>query len=155
MTITAYDLAERFLGLQEADGTASNPAILAMLRLDAAWVEDDETPWCSAFVNQIAWLLRLPRSRSLAARSWLAVGRAIPLEAARPGWDVVILQRGTGRQPGPEVLDAPGHVGFFAGQDHSASLRVLGGNQGNAVTIDAFPVARVLGVRRLFGGLSG
>lgn len=41
-----------------------------------------------------------------------------------------------------------GHVGFFAGLD-GASVKVLGGNQSNAVSIQNFPIASVLGVRRL------
>lgn len=151
MRITAFDLAQRFIGLREVKGPTSNAHILAMLRLDHGWVEDDETPWCSAWLNYITWLLRLPRSKSLAARSWLTVGTPISLLAARPGWDVVILSRGEGEQPGPEVLAAPGHVGFFAGHEiqHQRVL-VLGGNQADQVSLAPFPASRVLGVRRLY-----
>ena len=154
MTITAYDLAQRFVGIREVAGPVANAQILAMLRLDAGTaIADDATAWCSAFVNYVAWLLRLPRSKSLAARSWLSVGRIVELELARPGFDVVILKRGGGDQPGPEVLDAVGHVGFFAGlargDDGSATVAVLGGNQGDAVSIARFPSTQVLGVRRL------
>lgn len=69
--INAYDLAQRFNGMNELPGTLDNPQILAMLRLDTNVPEHDEVAWCSAFVNYIAWLLRLPRSKSLMARSWL------------------------------------------------------------------------------------
>jgi uncharacterized protein (TIGR02594 family) len=108
----------------------------------------DETPWCSAFVNGIAWELRLPRSKSARARSWLNVGVPVWINEARPGSDVVVLKRGTGIQPGPEVIEAPGHVGFFAGLQDSRVL-VLGGNQGNQVTIASFHLDRLLGIRRL------
>ena len=74
MDITAYDLASRFIGIKEVRGSVSNPQILSMLRLDSSWPKGDEVPWCSAFVNYPAWLLRLPRSKSLRARSWLEVG---------------------------------------------------------------------------------
>src|SRR5688572_28367883 len=108
--ITAYALAERFVNLREAAGAASNAQILAMLRLDVATVAGDDVPWCSAFVNSIAWLLALPRSKSLAARSWLRVGTPIELGDAVRGFDVVILKRGLGPQPGPEITSgAPGH----------------------------------------------
>jgi len=146
--VSAFDLAQRFIGTAETAGVASNPLVLAMLRLDQAWPKGDDVPWCSAFVNFVAWLLRLPRSKSLTARSWLAVGSAIPLSQAVPGFDVVILKRGTGKQPGPSVLNAPGHVGFFAGVD-KAGVLVLGGNQGDQVGVASFPVSQVLGVRRL------
>ena len=148
MHTTAFDLAQRFVGVREVPGAASNPLLLAMLRLDAPWCDDDVVPWCSAFVNGVAWLLRLPRSKSLSARSWLAVGRAVELSRAAPGWDVVVLTRGQGAQPGPDVLRAPGHVGFFAGVQDGRVL-VLGGNQSDAVSIAAFDASRVLGVRRL------
>lgn len=146
--LTAYELAQRFIGLEEAEGAASNPQVLAMLRLDSAWPSGDDVPWCSAFANYVAWLLRLPRSKSLAARSWLKVGVPVPLEEARAGFDVVVLKRGGGAQPGPEVTNAPGHVGFFAGLEGDRVL-VLGGNQGDQVSVAPYPAANVLGVRRL------
>ena len=148
--MTAFDLAQRFLGVAEVSGHVDNPQIMAMLRLDAAWPATEETPWCSAFVSYVCWLLRLPRSKSLAARSWLTVGAAVPLEQAVVGFDVVVLSRGTN--------PANGHVGFYAGMDMTEptlgaapvpKVRLLGGNQGNAVSIQVFPVSRVIGVRRL------
>ena len=161
IAITAYDLAERYIGTRETAGAASTPVVQAMLNLDASWVEDDETPWCSAFTNWIAWHLRLPRSKSLAARSWLSVGRPVTdYLQARRGFDVVILKRGGGEQPGPDVLKAPGHVGFFSAWDGPIDLSrsiqppktvlLLGGNQGNAVTLAPFPADRILGIRRLW-----
>lgn len=141
MDVTAFDLAQRFVGITEAPGLAVNPQVLAMLQLDGDWPKDDEVPWCSAFVNYIAWLLRLPRSKSLAARSWLTVGRPIPTGQEVIGYDVVVLQRGA---PG----SALGHVGFFAGRDNTG-IHILGGNQGNSVSVAAFKTADMLGVRRL------
>src|SRR3972149_2975794 len=93
MNVTLHDIANRFIGMAEVKGAASNPGILAMLKLDGVWPQDDAVPWCSAFVNYCAWLLRLPRSKSLRARSWLAVGRAIADAEARVGFDVVILKQ--------------------------------------------------------------
>lgn len=148
MDVTAFKIAQRFVGLKEMPGAMNEPLVLGMLRLDSKWVEKDETPWCSAFANFVCHLLELPRSRSLAARSWLTVGTSIPLTDARVGFDVVILSRGTGKQPGADVLNAPGHVGFYAGQD-AANVLLLAGNQGDAVSIASFPKSRILGIRRL------
>lgn len=148
LEISAYELAQRFVGVSEVPGTTSNPQVLAMLRLDNKWPEDDSVPWCSAFTNYITWLLRLPRSKSLRARSWLLVGEVIELDQAMAGFDVVILKRGKGTQPGPDVIEAPGHVGFFAGSEGSDVL-VLGGNQGDTVSIARYAKSRVLGIRRL------
>jgi uncharacterized protein (TIGR02594 family) len=148
--ITAFELAQRFVGIKEVSGTASNSQILSMLQLDNRWIQDDETAWCSAFVNYVCWLLRLPRSKSLTARSWLGVGRSILIGNAEVGFDVVILQRGDGVQPGPDVIQAPGHVGFYAGYDQG-SIQLLAGNQGNTVSVAGFALDRVLGIRRLLG----
>jgi hypothetical protein len=72
----------------------------------------------------------------------------IELCAASAAWDIVILKRGDGAQPGPDVLDAPGHVAFYA--DHSEEdVQLLGGNQSDSVCIESFRRSRVLGVRRL------
>lgn len=148
MKITAFDLAQRFIGIKEIPGSASNSQVLAMLKLDSVWPADDEVAWCAAFTNYVAWLLRLPRSKSLRARSWLNVGRVIDINSAVPGWDVVILNRGAPPQPGPEVIDSPGHVGFFAGRDGSNVL-LLGGNQNDSVNVSPYKSNRVIGVRRL------
>jgi uncharacterized protein (TIGR02594 family) len=149
MNITAYQLATRFEGLRETPGAVHNPAVLAMLQLVDRSVHADETPWCSAFVHYVTWLLNVPRSRSLAARSWLTVGKAVSLLEAEQGWDVVVLTRGENAPPAT-VLQAPGHVGFYVGTvGNPTRVRVLGGNQSNSVTYEDFPAARVLGVRRL------
>lgn len=143
---SAYDLAMRWSGVEEVEDVASNEDILKMLRLDMDWPEGDHVPWCSAFVNFVAWSMRLPRSKSLRARSWLQVGRAVMTPEI--GFDVVVLKRGRGRQPGPSVIKAPGHVGFFAGFE-GARVLVLGGNQSDSVNIASYPKNRVLGYRRL------
>jgi uncharacterized protein (TIGR02594 family) len=146
--ISAYELAQRFVGVKEVDGPTSNPQVLTMLRLDDTWPEDDSVPWCSAFTNYVAWLLRLPRSKSLRARSWLLVGEVIELDHAESGFDLVIFKRGPAPQPGADVIDAAGHVGFYAGVDGNRIL-VLGGNQDDSVSIKAYPKKDLLGVRRL------
>lgn len=149
--MTLFELAQRFVGeVKEVPGAASSPFIQWCFESCGFDGETpDETPWCSAFVNRLCWLLRLPRSKSARARSWLAVGVPVTAHEARPG-DVVVLKRGTGTQPGPEVLDAPGHVGLFAGYD-GTKVHVLGGNQGDAVSVAAFSAGQVLGIRRISG----
>lgn len=148
--MTLYQLAERLVGeIVERPGAPTHPFIGWCHESTMGQDVADEVPWCSSFLNRLAWWCRLPRSKSAAARSWLAVGVPVALEQAQPGAnDVVVLKRGTGLQPGPEVLAAPGHVGIFMGIE-GARVRVLGGNQGNAITLASFPIATVLGVRRL------
>ena len=74
-------------------------------------------------------------TRSLAARSYLGWG----VEASAPSFGaVVVLSRGAD--------PALGHVGFLVGLT-DAQVIVLGGNQSNAVTVEAFDRSRVLGWR--------
>lgn len=148
MNITAYELGSRFIGIKELPGAADNPFVMAMLQLDNTWPQHDEVPWCSGYVNFIAWLLRLPRSKSLAARSWLSVGRPITRGDEACGFDVVVLADTDTITPGPEDTRAPGHVGFF-GSFEGTRVWILGGNQSNSVSVAPFPRTRILGVRRL------
>jgi uncharacterized protein (TIGR02594 family) len=143
----AFDLAQRFAGIEEVGGQVDNPQLMAMLKLDNSWPQNDEVPWCSAFANYICWLCHLPRSKDLRARSWLNIGRGIPLDEAEAG-DIVVIKRGKGDQPGPDVIDAPGHVGFYAGM-FGEFIEILGGNQSDTVKVSRYPRDRLLGVRRL------
>lgn len=165
--ITPFDIAMRFNGLTEIRGKMNDPIIMQMLNLDVDWPTADETPWCSAFMNYIIHLYNcispmqknLPRTgaitwtgvnKSLMARSWLHIGNETQLDRAYPGYDVVVLKRGAGNQPGPHVYDAPGHVGFFAGlTDDRKAVKVLGGNQSNMVRVSSYDTDRVLGVMHL------
>lgn len=146
--MTPASLAHKFVGTAEIAGAVHNPQVVAMLKMVNPTVNDDETPWCSAFVNYIAYLMGCEQSKSLAARSWLKVGKPVLLEDAAMGFHVVVLKRGVGDQPGPSVIDAPGHVGFFCGLDNGGVV-VLGGNQGNSVSYSTFPKSRILGIREI------
>ena len=145
--ITPYQLASRFIGTKEVAGSIANPQILAMLKLDGNWPQDDSVPWCSGFINYIALLLGLHRTKNLRARSWLNE-KIITQSDAKIGFDLVVLKIGGGNQPGPEVINAPGHVGFFAGF-YDDYVSILGGNQSNSVNISKYQKSRILGVRRL------
>lgn len=137
-----YDLALRFIGIKELV-TLNHPLIQWWLSLCGFSLNTpDEVPWCSAFVNGIAWELRLPRSKSAAARSWLNVGIPVFMHDAHVG-DVVVLKRNDN--------PAQGHVGFFAGNEGS-NVIVLGGNQHDSVCLSKFPQGDILGVRRIYNG---
>lgn len=146
--MTLYDFAQRFVGMKEFAGEDDNPFIRWSHSLCTIGEQPDSVPWCSSFLNALAWMLRLPRSKSAMARSWLEVGVPVAIGDAEPGYDVVILQRGSGPQPGPEITNAPGHVGLYAGTEGGYVL-VLGGNQSDAVNIRRYDKGRILGIRRL------
>lgn len=139
---TVFDVMQRLVGVvkERPGGQDDHLVQWAHEMAGLGHGQADEVPWCSSVLNAIAMLLGLPRSKSAAARSWLNVGQVIDLADAKPGQDVVVLKRG--------VHAWQGHVGLFAGRSGD-TVHVLGANQGNAVSIAPFPVADVIGVRRL------
>ena len=146
--MTPLAVAKLFLGVHES-AKGENPLIQWWLSLCGfpATVKD-EVPWCSAFVNAVAKLSGCGRTGSAAARSWLNIGPPVDPASAVPGFDVVVLKRGGADQPGPEVVNAQGHVGLFLGWS-ADEVAVLGGNQADEVSIGHFKKDRVLGIRRL------
>lgn len=159
---TALSIASRYLGVHEVDGDGNNPLIVAWLRRVGPWFDQDSIPWCSAFAYHPAFELELEcpvAGRCPAtdrpygpagARSWLTVGAPVAIDQARPGFDVVVFKRGGGAQPGPDVIAAEGHVAYYVDRD-GEFVRVLGGNQGDEVSIARFAVSSILGIRRLRG----
>lgn len=126
------------LGQREISGGRHNDRILKYFNSAGhPWVKDDETAWCSAFVNFVTEQAGIRGTHSLAARSWLKWGKKV----TRPQvGDVVVFWRGArnGWQ---------GHVGFYVGETRS-HIKVLGGNQSNRVSIQNYSKSRLLAYRR-------
>ena len=62
--MTLLDLAMRFVGeIQKRPGGADHPFIVWCHESTTMGASPDEVPWCSSFVNRLAWMLRLPRSK--------------------------------------------------------------------------------------------
>lgn len=131
--------ALKYYGSAAIPGADSNPIIVHLLQSGGgAWVHDDETPWCSAFMNVIAQSCALESTKSLSAQSWLKVGAIV---TAPEFGDVVIFERGA-------KGSGFGHVGIVIAV-FPGVLYVLGGNQNNMVDVAGFLRDRVLGFRRL------
>lgn len=115
-----------------------NPDIAHFHRFTAAGVPDhpDDVSWCSSFVNCCLSESGHAGTRSKAARSWLAWGEEI--SAPRLGAVAVFVR---GDNP------AQGHVGLVLGVHGNGDLDILGGNQGNAVSIKRYPRWRLLSLR--------
>lgn len=128
-------LASTFLNLAEWRGSKHNPKILEWWRKIRAPFTDDETPWCAGFVGGILEECGIKSSRSAAARSYLKWG--VELDGPCVG-SIVVFWRG-------KRSGWSGHVGFVVGRDMAGNLMVLGGNQGNKVSIRPFSQSRVLG----------
>jgi uncharacterized protein (TIGR02594 family) len=148
--MTLYALAERLIGeIEERPGAGSHPCITWAHEMTIGQNQPDEVPWCASWLNLMAWWCRLPRSKSAAARRWIPIGKPLSLHQAVPAAnDIVVLKRGEGQQPGPEILDAPGHVGIYMGMEGD-KIRVLGGNQNNNVSVALFKQQDILALRRL------
>jgi len=140
------DFAYNEIGEKEIPGDGHNPRIIEFHASTTLKSTEDETPWCSSFVNWCMTEAGLEGTGSARARSWLFWGHGHQISRPRDGC-IVILKRGTGQQPGPGVLNASGHVGFFVGYERGSRILLLGGNQSDAVTITNYSIQRILGLR--------
>ena len=128
-------------GVQEIIGGMHNPQILKYFKVSGHnWVKDDETAWCSSFINYVAIKSGHEASMKLNARSWLDIGT--PTSNPVIG-DIVIYWRGS--------RDSwKGHVGIFINYDEDGiNINTLGGNQKNSVCIMGYDKGRLLGFRKL------
>lgn len=127
------EIAQAEIGVKEVKG-GENPRIIEYHACTSLKATEDETPWCSAFMNWVMKQAGMPYTKSAAARSWLDWG--VVLDEPREGC-VAILKRGA--PPSAHVtLWLRESDGMFAG---------LGGNQGDQVKVSAFKAADVLGYR--------
>lgn len=131
-------IAVNEIGVKEYVGAADNPRIVEYHQ-STALVSDlatqDETPWCSSFINWCCERSGYEGTDSAWARSWLRWGMV--LDPPRRGCIVIFS-----RPPDPGA----GHVAFYI-QETRASIEVLGGNQNDAVSISPYPKERLLGYR--------
>lgn len=128
--------AWREFGQSEISGARHNDRIVAFFReLGHERIEQDEVAWCAAFVGASLERAGLASTRSLSARSYANWGEA--LDAERFG-AVAVLSRGSNT--------ALGHVGFLVGWT-ATRLWLLGGNQGDSVSVQGFARSRLLALR--------
>lgn len=123
------------LGLREVRG-GEHPRILQAHAQTTLGAREDEVPWCSAIMCLWMAEARIPHPRSARARAWLEWG--VELGAPVPGC-VAVLWRGT-----PNA--ATGHVGIYLGHRDDRVV-LLGGNQGDQVSIQSFAAAQVISYR--------
>lgn len=133
-----FAIAYSYMGQKEIPGVQYNPLIVRMWQKIQAPFRDDETPWCAAFVGACLEDAGIKSTRSPAALSYAEWGRAC---APRVG-AVAYMPRHDfkGRLVG-------GHVAFVAGKRSDGALMLLGGNQGDAVSVKPFQLSRITGYR--------
>lgn len=128
--------AVKLIGTKEVVGKAHNPVILE-------WAKDlglqkvytaDEIPWCGLFVAYCAYMAGVEIvEKPLWALSWAGYGTKVTEPMLG---DVLTFKR-----------DGGGHVGIYVGEDKDC-YHVLGGNQGNQVSVTRILKSRLYQARR-------
>jgi len=129
------ELAETFKGVAEIRGPKHNSIITGWLVKLRAWWRDDETPWCGVFVAYCMDAAGLPYPKYyMRAKAWADYGSLLQAGRLAQG-AILVFDRAGG-----------GHVGFYVGED-AAYYYVLGGNQGNAVSVMKINKVRLVSSR--------
>ena len=132
--------AVKTLGEREAGGERNNPTIVGWALSLGGWVArfytQDSIPWCGLWMAYV--LHRAERKHALKnplrALDWAGYGVPAPRDPELS--DILVFQRPGG-----------GHVGLYVGEDATA-FHVLGGNQGDRVSIVRIARARLVAARR-------
>lgn len=129
-TVSWMKTALAEVGQSEIRGLEANPRILEYFKASKFWGTDDsggKNAWCGSFV---AWVVKQngyePVKDAFRAREWAKFGKKInkPVHGA-----IAIKSREGG-----------GHVAFVVGKSQDGKyLYMLGGNQGNKVSIARYP----------------
>lgn len=141
--------ARSLIGVREIKGPRHSPTIMGWIKALGARqlgisVKDDETAWCGTFVAHVLTTSGLALKHkdtgkpivAVRAKAWLDWGRI--LLDPRYGCVMVFDREGGG------------HVGFYYGEDDT-HYHILGGNQGDAVSIMRLDKRRLMGMRWPYG----
>lgn len=134
MTLPWIEEARKHIGLREIAGIGNEPKILQWWKaIKRGGIKSDAVPWCAAFVGGCLEAVGIVSSRYESAKSYLTWGDKLdtPIYGC-----IVVFSR-----------DGGGHIGFVVGMDNKGRLMVLGGNQGDKVSIAPFDKSRVAGYR--------
>ena len=133
-------IARSYLGLTELGSTNKHPTIDVWAKsLSGKWLIGQT--WCGTFMAQVfkeAGLSTKVPKEFFRAKAWEAAGTKLD----KPAYGCVVIF----------TRDGGGHVGFVVGKTKSGMLKVLGGNQSNAVTIQDFDPKRVTSYRWVSSG---
>lgn len=126
--------ATQWIGKNE---TNDRQELAAFIKKAGISINPDNTAWCAAFTNAVLYAHGIKGTGAINARSFLDWGKGTT--TPQPG-DIVVLWRGS-------RTSWQGHVGFYKGVDSSGNILILGGNQSDSVSIEAFSPSRILGYR--------
>jgi uncharacterized protein (TIGR02594 family) len=132
------DIAIAELGVHEnASPGQHNRRIVEYHSATSLRATTDETPWCSSFVNWVMVQGGYRGTNNALARSWLDWGTS--LTTPRTGAVTVIKKKGASSDSATGSSTGF-HVGFYVSST-SATVRLLGGNQGDQVKYSNFMLA--------------
>jgi uncharacterized protein (TIGR02594 family) len=134
----AFQIAQSTVGLNE---TTKVDVLNEYLKNGGQNLNPQQLAWCASYVNATLAQAGIEGTGSNLARSFLNWG--VEVDQPQRG-DIVVLSRGND--------PTYGHVGFFDGYNEDGTVRILGGNQGDAVNVSSYNASRVLGFRRADGG---
>lgn len=134
-------IARTYIGLSEIGSTNKHPTIDGWATsLSGKWLIGQ--PWCGTFMAQVfkesGLLAKVPKD-FYRAKAWEAAGTKLD----KPAYGCVVTF----------TRDGGGHVGLVVGKTKTGMLKVLGGNQSNAVTIQDFDPKRVTAYRWVSAGV--
>ena len=128
-----------FYGLAEFPGNSHNDNVVSLFHeLGYKNINDDETPWCAAFMNYCAKQIGAQYPSGLRAKSWLDIGKGT--KSPMPG-DIIVFWRNNKKS-------TAGHVGMYITEDNDY-VYCFGGNQADKVQICPFPKERIIQYRKL------
>lgn len=129
MTIPKHmEIAMKYLGVKETPGKASNPVVEEMFALAGFKGLKDDVPWCAAFVAAMLKKAGLPNEVEPKMRLWAASYARCGVAVKSPVWGAI----------GVKTRNGGGHVGFVVAAN-ADRVWLLGGNQGDKVSVASFP----------------
>ena len=138
--LTHVAIARKYIGLTEIKASNRHPTIDAWAKtLSGKWLLGQ--PWCGTFCAQVfkeAGLGHKIPKEFFRAKAWENAGTKLD----KPAYGCVVTF----------TRDGGGHVGFVVGKTKTGMLKVLGGNQSNAVNIADFDPKRVTSYRWISSG---
>lgn len=134
-----YLWAKKELGVSEIVGPKHNPRIVwyhGHTHLDKKMASMDETPWCASFVCTALEETGFKSTDSAAAISFANYG----VEGDGSQGDIAVLSR-----------DGGNHVAFIHQNYRKGDSQIvlLGGNQGNKVSVRSYDAGRIKAIRRV------
>ena len=133
-------IARKYIGLSEIKTSNRHPTIDAWAKtLSGKWLIGQ--PWCGTFCAQVfkeAGLGHKIPKEFFRAKVWENAGTKLD----KPAYGCVVTF----------TRDGGGHVGIVVGKTKAGMLKVLGGNQSNAVNIADFDPKRVTAYRWVSSG---